>query len=230
MQRRALLLTLAGLAVAPSALAQASALTQADAARGVREMLTLAANAATQRLGRPDGFFGDLRVRIPLPGLLAGAQRNLKPLGLSAPLDDLQLRMNRGAEAAMPAARRLLVDAIRGITLQDALSIVAGGDDSATVYLRGRTEPQLAEALRPPMQTALTSAGAFTALDRVTSSPALTRFGLGDTSGRLRTQIITFAVAKGQDGAFTYLAEEEGRFRSDPVRRTTALLRRVFGR
>jgi len=230
MQRRVFLLTLASAVAAPGSFAQISGLSQSDAARGVKEMLTLAATQATQRLGRRDGFFGDPRVRIPLPRMLANAQRSLAPLGLSAPLDDLQLRVNRGAEAAMPEARRLLVNAIRAISVQDAIGIVTGGDDSATRYLRTVTEAQLTEALRPPMQRALTSAGAFTALDRVASSAGLARFGLNDASGTLRTQIINFAVAKGLDGAFTYLAEEEGRFRRDPVRRATDLLRRVFGR
>jgi hypothetical protein len=101
---------------------------QTEAARGVKEALTLAAQYATDRLGRRDGFFGDNRVRIPLPRTLARAQSSLRPLRLSGPLDDLQLRMNRGAEAAMPEARRLFVNAIRAITVRDAVTIVTGGD------------------------------------------------------------------------------------------------------
>ena len=227
MQRRMFVLAAFGALVAPPASAQLARLTQGDAARGVKEALTLASTLATQRLGQRDGFFGDARVRIPLPSTLARAQRSLSPLGLAGPLDDLQLRMNRGAEAAMPAARRLLVDAVRGITVQDAIGIVSGGDNAATAFLRQRTEPQLTTALTPPMQNALNGAGAFTALDRVASSPSLSAFGVNSAS--LRTQVVSFAVTKGLDGAFSYIAEEERGIRRDPVRRSSDLLRRVFG-
>ncbi|MES1198684.1 MAG: DUF4197 domain-containing protein [Pseudomonadota bacterium] len=215
-------------ALAASALTPAFAanLSQAEAARGLRDALTIAAQTATQRLGQRDGFFGDDRVRIPLPRALANVQRTLKPLGMSGSLDDLQLRMNRGAETAMPQARRLFVSAIRSITLEDAVGIVSGGDTAATDYLRRRTEPDLTTALRPPMQSALASAGAFRALDR--ASGALQGYGVN--GGDLRGQVIDFAVSKALDSAFLYVGEEERRIRHDPVRQTTSLLRQIFGR
>ena len=201
-------------------------LSQADASTGLKQALTLAAQTATQRLGARDGFFGDDRVRIPLPRALANIQRNLHPLGMSGPLDDVQLRMNRGAEAAMPQARTLFVNAIRSITVEDAIGIVRGGDTAATDYLRRRTEPQLTTALRPPMQAALASSGAFGALDR--ANRVIASSGLGGAD--LRSQVIDFAVFKALDGAFLYIGEEERRIRRDPVRQTTGLLREIFGR
>lgn len=195
-----------------------------DAARGVREALSIAAGLATDRLGRPDGFFGDPRVRIPLPATLAQAQARLKPLGLSQPLDDLELRVNRGAEQAMPAAKKLFLDAVRGLTIADALGIVRGGEGAATAFLRQRTEPDLTSLLRPPMEKALAGAGAFAAAERVARQPLL-QTALGD----VRRSIVDFAVTKALDAAFLYVAEEERAIRQDPVRRTSDLLRRVFG-
>lgn len=223
MQRRAFILAAFSACIAKDAFA----LTQAQTADGLREALSLAAQAATDRLGRRDGFFGDGHVRIPLPRTLANAQQALQPLGMAGPLDDLQLRMNRGAEAAMPQARRLFLNAIRTITIQDAVGIVTGGDDAATRYLRGRTEPQLTTALRPPMRNALDGAGAFRALER--ASRSLRSTGLVPTSSELRTQVVNFAVSKALDGAFYYIGEEERRIRRDPVRQTTSLLRQIFG-
>ena len=200
-------------------------LSQAEAANGLREALSVAAQTVTTRLGRVDGFFGDQRVRIPLPNSLASAQRSLHPLGLSRPLDDLELRVNRGAEQAMPEARRLFERTIRSFTLSDALSILRGGDTAATDFLRARTEPDLTAALRPILETNLRGAGAFTALDSAASSAGLT-----GAAQNLRGQMIDFSVGRALGAAFSLMADEERAIRQDPVRRTTSLLRRVFGR
>jgi hypothetical protein len=201
-----------------------SSISQQDASAGLKEALTLSATAVTQRLGRTDGFFADPRVKIPLPGALGRAQSSLSKLGLSGPLDDLQLRVNRGAEAAMPQAKTLFVNAVKGMTIADGVAIVRGGDTAGTQFLRGRTETQLTAALRPHMEKALQQAGAFNALDAASA-----RAGMAGAAGNLRGELIQFAVGKALDGAFGYIAEEERAIRRDPARRTTALLRRVFG-
>lgn len=199
---------------------------QRDAAAALREALTNGVIAATTRLGRVDGFYRDGRVHIPLPSTLASAQRGLRPLGMSGPLDDLELKVNRAAEAAMPQARTLVVDAVRSITFSDALSIVRGGQDSGTRYLRQRTETKLIELLRPHMQDALQRSGAFSALD---TAVARSRLNAGTAVTRLRGDMVDFAVTKALDGAFAYIADEEKAIRTDPAKRTSDVLRRVFG-
>ena len=199
-------------------------LTQADARRGLRDALGLAAMNATTRLGQRDGFWGDGRVRIPLPGVLGQAQRALSGVGMAGPLNDLQENLNHAAETTMPEASRMFVDAVRTITLGDAIEIVRGPEDSATRYLRGRTETRLTTLLRPPMTRALTQSGAFT-LMRL----ALREAGLASMTSNLRTEAIDFSTAKTLDGCFFFIAEEERAIRRDPVRRTTDILRRVFG-
>lgn len=205
---------------------RAGALSQRDAAAGLKEALSTGVVAVTTRLGQTDGFFADPKVHIPLPGTLASAQRGLKPLGMSAPLDDLELKINRAAEAAMPQAKTLFLDAVRGMTFSDAVSIVRGGDDAATRYLRQKSQTKLTELLTPYMQGALEQSGAFTALD---TAVARSRLNAGTAVGRLRGDMVNFAVQKTLDGAFGYVAEEERAIRRDPARRGSDLLRRVFG-
>lgn len=199
-------------------------LTQADASRGIKDALGLAAMNATTRLGQPNGFFGDGRVRIPLPGLLGDAQRNLRGMGMAGPLDDLQQRLNRAAESTMPQAGSAFVNAVRSITIADAINIVRGGDNSATLFLRDRTQTRLTTLLRPPMTDALTQSGAFTVLRSV-----LREIGMASMTSNLRTEVINFSTTKALDGCFFFIAEEERAIRRDPVRRTTDILRRVFG-
>lgn len=203
---------------------QSGALTNAEIDAGLREALTIGTNAVSSQLGATDGFFGDERVRIPLPGRLGDLQDSLDKVGLSGPLDDLQLRMNRAAEASMPEARKLVVAAVQSITVEDALGILQGGDTAATQFLRGRTESSLRDAFTPYIDTALSDSGAFQSLDGVAS-----RYGMSAVATDLRDDMTDHAVNLGLDGLFLYVAEEEKKIRENPVARTTDLLRKVFG-
>jgi hypothetical protein len=225
--RRALVFGLAASAAAGPAFAQRpllDGLTQGDASRGIKEALSLASMNATNRLAQPDGFWGNQRVRIPLPGALGETQRALARMRMSGPLDQLQENLNHAAESVMPQAASLFTNAVRTITIADAIDVVRGGEDSATRYLRGRTETRLTNLLKPPMTRALTSSGAF-ALMR----SALREVGLASMTADLRREVIDFSTAKALDGCFYFIAEEERAIRRDPWRRTSDILRRVFG-
>lgn len=191
---------------------------------GLRQALEIGATNVTSQLGATDGFFGDSRIQIPLPGRLADLQQGLDKVGLSGPLDGLQLQMNRAAEAAMPQARQLVVSAVKSITLEDAVGILQGGDTAATTFLRGKTEANLREAFSPHIQAALAQTGAVQSLDSVAS-----KYGLSAVAGDLRSDMTNHAVNFGLDGMFLYVAEQERDIRENPVARTTDLLKKVFG-
>jgi len=201
-----------------------SGLTNLEIDSGLRQALELGATNVASQLGATDGFFGDSQIKIPLPGRLADIQDGLSKVGLSAPLDGLQLQMNRAAEAAMPEARKLVVSAVQSITLEDAVGILQGGDTAATTFLRGKTEASLRDAFTPYIQTALAETGAVQSLDSVAS-----RYGLSAVSNDLRSDMTDHAVNFGLDGMFFYVAEQERDIRENPVARTTDLLRKVFG-
>lgn len=198
--------------------------TAAEIDAGLREALTIGTNNVSGRLGRTDGYFGDPRIRIPLPRTYRDIQTNLGRIGASGPLDDLELRINRAAEASMPEARNLVVSAIRQMTIEDAIRILNGGDTAATDYLRARTETSLRAAFTPHVRDALARSGAFTALDS-----AAGQYGFAGATASLQADLTTHAVQFGLDGLFLYVAEEEKNIRENPVARTTELLRRVFG-
>ncbi|MEP1142538.1 MAG: DUF4197 domain-containing protein [Henriciella sp.] len=198
-------------------------LTEIDA--GLRQALEIGTDRVASQIGVTDGFWKDPQIQIPLPGRLGQVQNELGKVGLSAPLDDLQLRMNRAAESAVPAGKRIVIDAVQSITIEDALGILRGGDSAATDFLRGRTEANLRQTFTPYVESALDSSGAYRTLDSVTSSQPLLAIAATD----YKSDLTTYAVQFGLDGLFTYLAVEEKKIRDNPVARTTELLRRVFG-
>ncbi|MEL7232636.1 MAG: DUF4197 domain-containing protein [Pseudomonadota bacterium] len=201
----------------------ADGLSGSEVEAGLRQALTIGTERVADQIGVTDGYWQDPQIRIPLPGRLGDVQRQLGPF--SGPLDDLQLRMNRAAEDAVPAGKRIVIDAVQSITIQDALGILNGGDSAATDFLRGRTEASLRTAFTPFVEDALQDSGAYQLLDSVTSSQPLLQAYAGDFKSDLTTHAVNF----GLNGLFNYLAVEEKKIRDNPVARTTELLRRVFG-
>ncbi|WP_291843211.1 DUF4197 domain-containing protein [Maricaulis sp.] len=237
MHRRSVMLGLGAAALAAAAPADASqlGLSERQASEGIRSALGQAARLATTRLGRTDGFYGDPQVRIPLPSRVRDVQSMLRRVGLSAQLDDLERQLNRSAEAAMPAVQTIFVDAVRSITLDDAVGIVRGGDRSATDYLERRTSDQLFALIRPRMAGTLEASGAYRTLrpieDRLDNQGGfLGRMMRARSGGQsLRDQLTDDASRRAMAGVFHYVGEEERAIRRDPVSRTTDILRRVFG-
>lgn len=204
--------------------AAVSGLSNSEIQSGLKEALVLGAQAVGSQLSKQDGYFGDSEIRIPLPGRLGQLQSQLSRFGVSAPLDELQLRLNRAAETAAPQAVDLVVAAVQSLTIDDAVALLNGGDTAATDLLRSKTETDLQALLKPYMQSALLESGALTAVDGISS-----RYGLAQTTDPLKEQLVDSAVQKGLDGLFFYLAKEEQDIRKNPVKRTTDLLRKVFG-
>ena len=200
-------------------------LTTAEIDAGLRQALTIGTERVAGKIGVVDGYFADPQIHIPLPGKLGKLQQQFDGVPVVSPMfDDLELRMNRAAESAVPVAKTLVIDAVTSITLEDAIGILRGGDTAATDYLRGRTETSLRETFTPHVDQALTDSGAFRALQSVSTAPAV-----GALIGDYKSELTTHAVNLGLDGLFFYVAEEEKRIRENPVARTTELLRKVFG-
>ena len=202
----------------------AGALSQAEIDAGLREALVVGTGLVANQLGRTDGYYGDPQIHIPLTGRLADLQRQTRQIGLSGPLDEIELRMNRAAEAAIPEAKTLILGAIRQITIEDALQILNGGDTAATDFLRAKTEAGLRERFTPYLRQELAQAGAFQAIENTAG-----QYGLSGLTTQLQNDLTNHAVGLGLDGVFFYVAQEEKKIREDPVARTTEILRRVFG-
>jgi membrane peptidoglycan carboxypeptidase len=191
---------------------------------GLKEALRVGTDRVVDNLGQVDGFNADPEVHIPLPKVLSQAQSSLRLIGASALVDDLELRINRAAEQATPVAKDIFWQAITSLTFEDVNAIYRGPDDAATQYLDRTTRGSLTDAMRPIVDDALADAGAVAAYDSIIERAQVAPF-LPD----LKTDLTNHVLDRAMDGMFAYLAEEEAAIRQDPVKRTTALLKRVFG-
>lgn len=191
---------------------------------GLKEALLVGTENVVGRLGATDGFNLDPAVHIPLPGQLEQVRSYLGKIGMDSSLADLELRLNRAAEIATPKAKALFVDAIREMTLDDAMGILRGPDDAATQYFRSKMSGPLGVEMKPVVDESLADAGVVQAYDSV-----MGRYNAIPFAPKVDADLSDYVVQKGMDGIFYYLAKEEAAIRSDPAARTTELLRRVFG-
>ncbi len=201
-----------------------SVLTTDELASGLKEALRVGTASVVQQLGQFDGFNADPKIHIPLPERLEPVQSTLSRLGMSSMLDQLELRLNRAAETATPKAKRLFWDSVETMTLADAKGIYNGPDDAATRYFKRKMSPQLAQEMKPIVEQSLAQVGALNVYDQIMDQYRLLPF-VPDVKANLSE----YVVEKGMDGIFYYLAQEEAAIRQDPAKRTTELLRRVFG-
>lgn len=210
------------LAVLPG-LAQA-ALSEGDAAVGVRAALERGALAAVALLGRADGFMGNPLVRIPLPGILNDAVKLLKATGQGKKLDELVLAMNRAAEAAVPVARPIFVSTVKSISIEDALKVVRGGGTSVTDFFANKTRAPLGDKFLPIVTQATEKQSLAARYNAVAAKAA----GLGLLKGD-DVNIQQYVTARALDGLFKMIGEEEKKIRADPVKTGSAILKKVFG-
>jgi hypothetical protein len=201
-----------------------SQLSVGEIASGLREALKVGTERVVGQLGRADGFNADPEVHIPLPDTLRKVQSALRAVGMSELADDLELRLNRAAEAATPEAKEVFWDAIAGMTIDDARQIYDGPPDAATRYFEAKTSTPLGERMRPIIDGALAEVGAIAAYDRMMGQYKTIPF-VPD----VKADLTDYALEEALEGLFHYLAVEEAAIRQNPAKRTTDLLKRVFG-
>jgi hypothetical protein len=202
----------------------ASGLSASEIGNGLKEALRVGTERVVGTLGKADGFLKRPDAHIPLPGALGSVQKALDRVGMSSLTDDLELRLNRAAEAATPRAKKLFGDAIKAMTLDDAKEILRGPSDSATRYFQQKMTDPLKKSLRPVVNDELAKAGAVRAFDNTMDQYRSIPF-VPD----VKANLTDYALGKTLDVMFLYLAREEADIRANTAKRTTELLKKVFG-
>lgn len=199
-------------------------LSNKDAAAGLKEALTQGAGKAVGLLGKTDGFLGNPQVKIPLPDSLQQVEGLMRGLGMGKYADELVTTMNRAAEAAVPEAKTLLINAIKQMSVQDAKTILTGGDDAATQYFRRTTAEPLGAKFKPIVQKAVARVKLADKYDQFAGKAA--KLGLVKESD---AHLENYVTQKALDGLFLMIAEEEKAIRKDPVGAAGGLAQKVFG-
>lgn len=201
-----------------------SDLSNADASGGLKEALIQGAGKAVSKLGAADGFFGNPEVKIPLPKNLKKAEKLMRTFGMGKQADELVLKMNRAAEAAVPEAKALLVDSVKQMSLADAKAILTGGDDAATQYFKKTTSAPMAEKFLPIVKKTTENVQLAQQYNKFAEMGA--KYGVVSKDQANLEQYVT---QKALDGVYLMMAQEEKAIRKDPVGQASSIIKKVFG-
>jgi hypothetical protein len=198
-------------------------LSNADIVSGLKEALSVGAQQSSSQLSALDGFFKNAAIKILLPEEAQKVEKTLRDVGLGSLVDKAVLSVNRAAEDAAKSAAPIFVNAVKGMTIQDALGILKGGDFAATSYLKQKTTLDLTNAFRPVIEQSLSKVGATKYWTDVFTN--YNRFA----TNKINPDLTSFVTGKALDGIFYQVGLEEQKIRKDPVARTTEILKKVFG-
>ncbi len=200
------------------------ALSDQEIGDGLVEALRVGTERVVGQVSAADGYNLDPDIHIPLPGALKAVQKVLKSIGMSDLTDDLELRLNRAAEAAAPEAQELFWEAIGEMSFEDVQQIYNGPDDAATRYFQDKMTPPLTERMQPVVDRSLADVGAIRSYDKMMKQYESVPF-VPDA----KADLSSYVVEQAMDGIFHYVAIEEAAIRNNPTARTTELLQKVFG-
>jgi hypothetical protein len=216
---------LCGVVVPPAQAASLlGSLSDGDAASGIRAALERGAESAVGLLGKTDGFLGNPKVKIPLPGVLKKAAKLLKATGQGDAVDELITAMNRAAEAAVPQAKDLLLGAVKTMSVDDGRKILTGGDRSVTDFFSAKTREPLGVKFLPIVTQATEKVDLANKYNAVAGKAA----GLG-LLDKKDANVQQYVTGKALDGLYFMIGEEEKKIRKDPIGTGSDILKKVFG-
>ena len=218
-----ILSAVAVLCAMPCAAQDFASLSNQEASAGMKDAIRQGAEKAVALLGRPDGFLGNPRVKIPLPDTLRQIQSGMRLLGMQRQADELVVSMNRAAESAVPEAKTLLADAVRNMSVMDAKAILTGGDTAATEYFRRATSAQLTQRFLPIVTVWTNKVGLADQYNSLVERGA--QLGVVRKDERIEH----YVTRKALDGLYATIAEQERALRRDPTGAASNAARKVFG-
>lgn len=196
-----------------------------EAGQGIKEALSQGVTNAVLNLNKTDGFFGNEFYKMLLPEDAKKMEKTLRNIGMGAQVDKAILSINRGAEDAVGYAKPIFVDAIKQMTLTDALNIVKGPKDAATNYFKEKTKEKLIIAFTPSVKTSLDKVDATKYYSNIVNSYN----NLPTTFKKINPDLTSYVVGKAVDALFDQVAKEEANIRTNPLARTSDILKKVFG-
>jgi len=199
-------------------------LSSKDTASGLKEALTKGAEVAVSQLGKPNGFLGDKRVKIPLPESAQAVEKMMRTFGMKKQADELIETMNHAAEMAVVEAKPILTNAVKTMSFDDARGILTGGDDAATQYFKRTTSEAIGAKFLPIVKKSTAKVDLADKYNKYAGKAA--QFGMLDKKD---ADLDSYVTQKAMDGLFLMIAEQEKAIRKDPIGTGSSMLKKVFG-
>ena len=199
--------------------------TQDEAGQAIKEALTNGITHGVDLVSVTDGYYKNPTIKIPFPPEAQTIENALRTAGMGNMVDNAIESFNHAAENAAKAATGIFINAIKQMSINDAINIVNNKQqDAATVFLKRTTTDQLITAFKPSIKDALDKTNATKYW-----SDIMTQYNRIPFHNKVETDLPDYVTRKAIDGLFYMIAQEEAKIRKDPMAQTSALLKKVFG-
>jgi hypothetical protein len=198
--------------------------TETDAANAIKEALVNGTGESVKLVSVANGYWGNPEIKIPFPSEAKEMETKLRAIGMGKKVDEFNESMNRAAEKAASEAKPIFIAAIKGMTVKDAINIVKGENNAATMYLNRTTSPELNNKFQPIIKTSLDNVNAtryWNDLISIYNKIPLVK--------KMNPNLTEYVTERAINGLFVMIAKEELKIRKDPMARTSELLKKVFG-
>lgn len=202
------------------------AISSDEVAKGLIEALQIGAKNSTEKASAVDGFYKNADIFIPFPQEAMKVKSTLEKAGMKKQTTEFELSINRAAEEASKKALPIILDAIKGITFSDAMSILNGNKTAATNYLKEKTTSNLKIAFKPIVKEAISKVQVTKYWGNVAN--AYNKLTVLSGGKKVNPDLESYITEKAIDGLFILIAKEEEKIRSNPAARVTDLLKKIF--
>ncbi len=200
-------------------------LSNSEIINGLKEALKVGMNKSTASASKVDGFYKNPLIKIPFPKEVSEAEKTLRSIGMDKEVDKFVKTLNRAAEDAAKSAAPIFLNSIMKMNINDGLSILRGGNDAATQYLKNTSNAALVAAFQPIVKNSL---------DKVNITkywkPLMTNYNKLPFVNKINPDLNSYVTNKAIEGLFKLIASEELKIRKDPAERINDLLQSVFGK
>jgi len=197
-----------------------------EVAKGLIEALQIGAKKSTEQASAVDGFYKNADIFIPFPKDAIKVKTTLEKAGMKKQITEFELSLNRAAEEASKKALPVMVEAIKGITFTDALSILNGTNDAATIYLKSKTKSKLQVTFKPIVKEAISKVKVTKYWEYVAN--AYNKLNVFSKGKKVDPDLESYITDKAIDGLFVLIAKQETQIRENPAARTSDLLKKIF--
>ena len=194
-----------------------------EAGLAIKESLNMGITKGVSVLSKQDGYFKNTNVKIPFPKEAKVISKKLKNMGLKKQVDNVVLSINRAAEDAATSAIPIFVNAIKNMTIKDAVNIVTNNGVSGTDYLRTNTNNSLIVSFRPIIKHSLNKVNATKHWNVIINTYNKIPF-----VDKMNPNLEEYVTQQAMEGLFFMIAKEEILIRQDVKKRTSDLLKKVF--
>lgn len=202
-----------------------ASLTSAQAGDGLKEALSRGISSAVASTGKPGGYFDNAAIKIDMPPNLQRVEKAMRAVGMGPRVDEFVKSMNSAAEDAVPAAKSILVDALKSMSIEDAKGIVTGDRTAGTEYFKRTSSSSISDAFRPIVNKSMDKIGVTDKFKELMGNAPSIPFMKTPS-----VDIDAYVLQKAVDGLFEVMGQEEIKIRTNPAAQVTPLLKMVFGR